>query len=262
MKKPFVSVLTPTHNRRAFLPVLIACYKNQTYPLDRMEWIVFDDGTDSVADIFTGPLVQEIPNIRYIRHEDGPKLSIGAKRNRLRVEAKGEFCVCMDDDDWYSPERVSHVVTKFIQYPTFQLAGSSEMYFYFHRLGAIYRFQAVHPNHSTHGCLAWRRAYGLTHSYDESLPFGEEPSFLDDYKNPMIQLDPMKTILVFCHSLNTYDKYAMIGTNENLLPTQMKLKTFIQDSKARAAVVSLLTAVDLPRPAPAAAREDPSKAVI
>ena len=139
MSKPFVSVLTPTYNRRAFIPMLIQCYRNQTYPLERMEWIIFDDGPDSVQDIFTGPLTKGIPNLRYIREEpteSAPKLSIGAKRNRLRVEAKGDICVCMDDDDWYSSERVSHVVTKFAQYPKIQLAGASEMYFYFHRLGA------------------------------------------------------------------------------------------------------------------------------
>lgn len=213
-----------------------------------MEWIIFDDGMDCVEDIFTGPLCKDIPNIRYIRSETKEtKLSIGAKRNRLRLEAKGELCVCMDDDDWYSSERVSHVVTKFIQHPKIQLAGASEMYFYFHRLGAIYRFEAIHPNHSTHGCLAWRRNYGRTHSYDETLGFGEEPSFLEEYKHPMIQLDSMKTILVFCHSLNTYDKYAMIGTNPRLIPTQMKLKHFIPTAAQRKLVTDLLDRMDTPR---------------
>jgi glycosyltransferase involved in cell wall biosynthesis len=228
-----------------------------------MEWIIFDDGPDSVQDIFTGPLTKGIPNLRYIREEpteSAPKLSIGAKRNRLRVEAKGDICVCMDDDDWYSSERVSHVVTKFAQYPKIQLAGASEMYFYFHRLGAIYRFEPIHPNHSTHGCLAWRRDYGLTHKYDETVGFAEEPSFLDEYKNPMIQLDPMKTILVFCHSLNTFDKYAMIDTNPRLVRSQMKLKQFVPTAAQRKLVADLLDQVDLPRPAAKAEAEAETEA--
>ena len=30
--KPFVSVSTPTFNRRQFIPQLIECFKQQTYP--------------------------------------------------------------------------------------------------------------------------------------------------------------------------------------------------------------------------------------
>ncbi len=36
--KPFVSVCTPTYNRRRFLPFLIKCFQAQTYPKELMEW--------------------------------------------------------------------------------------------------------------------------------------------------------------------------------------------------------------------------------
>ncbi len=92
MSRPFVSVITPTYNRRRFLPSLIECYKSQTYPKDRMEWIILDDGEDCVEDIFK-EAAKKIPNLRYIRRE--PKLLIGAKRNILNKEAKGEIIVAM-----------------------------------------------------------------------------------------------------------------------------------------------------------------------
>ena len=38
--KPFVSVCTPTYNRRKFIPQLIECFKQQNYPKELMEWIV------------------------------------------------------------------------------------------------------------------------------------------------------------------------------------------------------------------------------
>lgn len=50
--KPFVSVCTPTYNRRMFIPQLIKCYEAQTYPKELMEWIIIDDGEDSVEDLF------------------------------------------------------------------------------------------------------------------------------------------------------------------------------------------------------------------
>ena len=50
--KPFVSVCTPTYNRRIFIPNLIRCFQAQTYPKELMEWIIIDDGEDSVEDLF------------------------------------------------------------------------------------------------------------------------------------------------------------------------------------------------------------------
>ena len=46
-----VSVVTPTYNRRMFIPTLIDIYKAQTYPKEKMEWIIIDDGTDKIEDM-------------------------------------------------------------------------------------------------------------------------------------------------------------------------------------------------------------------
>ena len=48
---PFVSVCTPTFNRRPFIPYLIDCFMKQDYPKDRMEWIIVDDGDDKIIAI-------------------------------------------------------------------------------------------------------------------------------------------------------------------------------------------------------------------
>ena len=52
--KPFVSICTPTYNRRKFIPFIIKCFQQQTYPKQLMEWIVVDDGDDPVGDLFEG----------------------------------------------------------------------------------------------------------------------------------------------------------------------------------------------------------------
>ena len=53
---PFVSVCTPTFNRRPFIPYMIKCFNHQDYPKDRMEWIIIDDGTDKIEDIIKNNL--------------------------------------------------------------------------------------------------------------------------------------------------------------------------------------------------------------
>ena len=234
MSRPFVSVLTPTYNRRKFLPSIIECYKSQTYPKDRMEWIILDDGEDCVKDVFN-EAAKTIPNIRYIRHET--KLLIGAKRNILNKEAKGDIMVALDDDDYYPGDRVAHCVTKLQANPKIELAGSSEIYMYFTDDKTIYRFGPYFENHATNGTMAWKKSYGKTHLYDETVTHAEERSFLDDYKHPMTQLDPFKTMLVISHKNNTFDKRKIrenVTEGDKLVKkTNMKVKDFIKDKKLR-----------------------------
>jgi len=230
---PFVSVITPTFNRRRFIPYLIQCYKSQTYAKDNMEWIIYDDGTDPVGDLFKN---LQLPNIRYIYEED--KHNIGVKRNRLNKETKGDIIVAMDDDDFYFPERVSHVVNMLRSRPGIELAGSSEIYMYYSDIKTIYKLGPYNINHATNGTMAWLKSYANTHTYDESVTHAEEKSFLDNYKNPMIQLNPMKVMLVLSHSENTFDKkklrdQAETSANPFIKKTNMKIKDFIKESKLR-----------------------------
>jgi len=203
MSYPFVSVLTPTYNRTQYISRLVDCYKAQNYPKDRMEWIILDDGQESCKSILEKE-TKGLPNIRYIYKDE--KMNIGEKRNILNEEAKGDIIVCMDDDDYYSPKRVSHVVEEFFKKPNINLAGSSEMYLYYTDTKEIYRLGPYSPRHATNGTLAYRSSYAKTHTYDEMVIYSEERSFLDEYKYPMIQLNPMKVMLVMSHSENTYDK--------------------------------------------------------
>jgi glycosyltransferase involved in cell wall biosynthesis len=229
--KPFVSVLTPTYNRRKFLPALIECYKAQSYPAKNMEWIILDDGTDCVKDVFE-TLAKDIPNLRYIRLEE--KKLIGAKRNILNAEAKGEIMVAMDDDDYYHIDRVHHVVQKFIQNPIIDLAGSSELYMFYTDIKEIYKLGPYHAKHATNGTMAYRKSYGKSHLYDETVTHAEERSFLENYRNSMIQLDPFKVMLVISHSENTFDKKKM---RESLNPfvnkTNFKMNNFIKSASLR-----------------------------
>lgn len=232
-KDLIVSVLTPTYNRRRFLPALIECYKSQTFDKQKMEWIILDDGTDCVKDVFD-IASKSIPNLRYIRHEPNPKLLIGQKRNILNKEAKGQILIAMDDDDFYSPDRVSHVVTKFAQNPKVDLAGSSEIYMYYTDIEKIYKLGPYKANHATNGTMAWRKSYALSHSYDETVTHAEERSFLDDYSHPMIQLDPFKVMLVISHTENTYDKKKLRDEPGPFCKqTNYTLKMFIKSSTLR-----------------------------
>ena len=226
---PFVTVVTPTYNRRKFIPHLIAIYNSQTYPKDKMEWLIYDDGTDKVEDLFKD---LPFPNVRYIYNPE--KKNIGYKRNRLNELATGEIIVAIDDDDYYPPERITHCVQMFKKCPDAEVAGAVEMFMYYTDIKVIYALGPYHASHITNGTMAWRKSY-VTNKYDEDVTHAEEPSFLAGMKDKgIIALDPMKTILVMSHSNNTYDKVQLRNNKDPFLKdSKMKLRDFIKDKSLR-----------------------------
>ena len=202
--KPFVSICTPTFNRRPFIPIMFECFRNQTYPRNRMEWIIVDDGTDAVEDI-----IKDHPLVKYFKYDE--KMPLGKKRNIMHKKARGSIIVYMDDDDYYPPERVSHAVEMLLKNPEALCAGSSEMYIYFKDTDQMIQFGPYGPNHATAGTFAFRKELLLEHKYNNDACLAEEREFLKGYTVPFVQLDSMKTILVFSHRHNTFDKRTLLN---------------------------------------------------
>ncbi len=233
-KQPFVSICTPTFNRRPFIPIIIKCFENQTYPRNKMEWIIVDDGTDKIED-----LVTHIPEVKYFRYEE--KLSLGKKRNITNEKASGDIIIYMDDDDYYPPERVSHAVTMLRTNPKALCAGSSAMFMFFKHINKMLQFGPYGPNHSTAATFAFRKELLSLTKFDENATVAEERIFLKDYTIPFVQLDSNKTILVFSHNHNSFDKKELLKQLPNpyvhetpILPADLVkeptvLKFFMED---------------------------------
>ena len=204
---PFVSVCTVTFNRRPFWPAALELFRAQTYPKNRMEWIIVDDGTDKVRDLVEAA---GIPQIKYVALE--AKMALGAKRNLSHAHCKGSIIVYMDDDDYYPPERVAHAVERLTAHPEAMCAGASELYIYFKHIAQMWQCGPYNPGHATAGTFAFRRELLLTSRYDEGAALAEEKNFLHNYTVPFVQLDPRKTILVFSHIHNTFDKRRMLDS--------------------------------------------------
>jgi glycosyltransferase involved in cell wall biosynthesis len=211
---PMVSVCTPTFNRRPFIPIMLECFKHQTYPKDRIEWIIVDDGTDKVRDLIEAA---KIPQIKYFELPE--KIPLGAKRNYMHTKCKGSIIVYMDDDDYYPPERIEHAVSKLNEDRTALCAGSSEIYIYFKHIKKMIQCGPYGPKHATAGTFAFRAELLKNNRYNDTAALAEERAFLNDYTVPFVQLDPMKTILVFSHEHNTFDKRRLL---ENPHPDFLK----------------------------------------
>jgi hypothetical protein len=141
-------------------------------------------------------------------------MSLGKKRNTMHDKSKGDIIVYMDDDDFYPPDRVSHAVNMLTKHQHALCAGSSEMYIYFNDRKRMVQFGPYGKDHATAGTFAFKRQLLKQTRYDEDACLAEEREFLKGYTIPFVQLDPLKTILVFSHSHNTMDKRILLDNIE------------------------------------------------
>jgi len=105
---PYVSILTPTFNRKQFLPLMISNIRQFNYPKPKLEWLLLDslgkDGEKGEKLFDTEEekiqLEKEI-GIKINYHYIDLQMNIGEKRNWLSANAKHDILINMDDDDIY-----------------------------------------------------------------------------------------------------------------------------------------------------------------
>jgi hypothetical protein len=88
-------------------------------------------------------------------------------------------------------------------------------------------------NHATAATFAFRKELLRETRFDETSAVAEEKAFLKNYTIPLLQLDTQKTILVFSHIHNSFDKREMLEQGENafLKLSSKKVEDYIQDSR-------------------------------
>ena len=94
------------------------------------------------------------------------------------------------------------------------------------------QFGPYGPDHATAGTFAFKRKLLKETQYNEDACLAEEREFLKNYTVPFVQLDPLKTILVFSHSHNTFDKRTLLTSmegNSYIKYSSKKIEDFISD---------------------------------
>ena len=230
-----ISILTPTvKSRQHCLFILAECIKKQTYLSRISQWVIVSadkDWTKTDFDYFIKSLQSVIPSVKidgkYVNNESAisegwPIVddyeAIGYLRNITNIIATGDYIVCMDDDDYYPPKRVEHAVSA-LRKSTKEMAGCSGHIIYETDLKLLLQFKRFGPNHSVNNSLAYKKSYIESGAlYDSTKKHAEERSFLKDYATPMIQLDPLDTIIQMVHFNNTYSKRHLLIRAEWMTP--------------------------------------------
>lgn len=100
--RSFVSVVIPTFNRCEDLRITVEALEKQTYPADRMEVIVIDNGSTDGTEAMIADLQGRLGiAVRYRRKQpEGP----GAARNLGAEMARGDYVAFVDSDVSLAPD--------------------------------------------------------------------------------------------------------------------------------------------------------------
>jgi glycosyltransferase involved in cell wall biosynthesis len=219
---PLVSLCTVTRNRAAYLSMLQRLILLQTYPRERLEWVILDD-SDPGQPRFQPDHGQGLA-IRY--HALSKPLPLGRKRNLSHTFCRGEIIVYLDDDDYYPRTRVSHAVEELLASPAL-IAGSSILPVFFLPERELWLAGPYGQWHATANTFAFKRQLLDITRYDDGATQAEEKSFLQGYTLPMVQLDHRLTIVCIGHDHNTFEKRRLMAAGIN--PCFRRVSSFRTD---------------------------------
>ncbi|MCJ7664359.1 MAG: glycosyltransferase [Desulfobacterales bacterium] len=117
---PKVSVIIPTHNRKAFVLEAVASVLAQTY--GDYELIVVDDGSSDGTD---EALKRYEAHLQYLYQENQ---GVSVARNCGLERARGEFIAFLDSDDLWLPKKLDMQLAFMDQHPEAQICYTDEIW--------------------------------------------------------------------------------------------------------------------------------------
>lgn len=197
---PDVSILCITKDRRVFMPLLKYSYMIQSYPEDKMELVIVDDGDDPIEDTLIG-----VPNVKYVRCDPG--MTISQKRNLAVENAMYDVLVNMDDDDVYPNNSVLQRVAILLKKPQAGCVFCTTIPCY--DITKFSSFMNVPPmtlamsERVSEATLAFTRKFWQDGDFDNSVHIGEGNAFIRGREQMCREVSPQEVIVSLIHPKNT-----------------------------------------------------------
>ena len=207
MDYPNVSILTPSYNRRKFLPLITHNLLNMDYDKNKLEWCIIDDGKEPLFTDETLKQTKEILKPLKINYKyENVKRDIGVKRNALVKMCKYKYCIMMDDDDVYFPSYIKHSI-EVLKKNKIGLVGSNHMLFIYHNHNYNMPKIECHAKRQIHEATMC-----FTKKYFNSMPgfmkssLGEGANMIDHNEKNSAYTIITKCMICFCHQGNSFNK--------------------------------------------------------
>jgi len=207
--QPNVSILTPTYNRRKFLPLILHNLLHFNYPREKLEWCVLDDGEEKM---FATPqdveeFAKKISPICLTYKTLSEKKQIGNKRNMIVKQAKYKVVIMMDDDDIYMPNYIKHSLLM-MKEKNKKLVGSKDMLLLFpnHNYNVSkFTGRALRQIHEATMCFT-KKYFKSMGGFKKKVSHGEGSSMIDHNEKNVFSTDITQCMICVVHSENTYNK--------------------------------------------------------
>jgi len=105
---PFVSLITPTFCNENLFFLTVMSFLAQTYPADRLEWLIIDDTPEAYGKSVKDILPREDDRIHHFQINTPKRIPLGKKLNIGIGKAKGDYIVHFFDSVYYPPESVMY----------------------------------------------------------------------------------------------------------------------------------------------------------
>jgi len=196
---PNVSIVCITRDRRIFMPIMKYSYMIQSYPEEKLELIVVDDGDDSIEDTLFG-----VPNVVYVRLTE--KKTIGEKRDIGVSKAMYDVITFMDDDDVYPNNSVLQRTAMLLASPKKECAFCSVIPCY--DICKYSSFMNAPPIQLSMSERVSEATLIFTRKFWEERNFGntqlaEGDAFIRGREHMCRELSPQDIIVSLVHSRNT-----------------------------------------------------------
>lgn len=200
---PLVSIITPTRNRKVFFELAYNNFKSQNYPGNKLEWIIIDDGTESLSEL----IPTSDKRIKYIKVEGKNKkqpMTISKKRNMGYQYSSGDIIIHMDDDDYYLPTSVSTRVKVLLNYKEKGIECVGCERFGCHDIEKDTSFIIDKNNEIAEASMAYFKSFIEKRKFQENIVKGEGKLFCRG-RNKQIMKLPFEFIFIsFTHGTNTH----------------------------------------------------------
>lgn len=221
---PNVSIVCVTSDRRVFMPVLKYSYLIQSYPEDKLELVIVDDGKDSIEDTLFG-----LPNIVYVRLTE--KHTIGEKRNIGVSKAMYDVIAFMDDDDVYPENSVLERVAMLLKTSAKDCLFCTTIPCY--DISKYCSFMNAPPitlpmsERVSEATLIFTRKFWEARKF-ENIQVAEGNAFIRDREHMCREISPQEVIVSLVHPKNTSSRKtpafkepngSHFGFNEKLFAT-------------------------------------------
>jgi glycosyltransferase involved in cell wall biosynthesis len=184
------------------MPLLKLNYENTSYPKDKIEMIVIDDGIDNILNAL--PEGENIKHFKYNKKE-----CIGRKRNMCVEKATNDIIVFWDDDDYYPVNSLINRVGNLLKSNKDCVFCSSIGCFHIQKLSSIINVSPIQyplEKKVSESTLTFKKSFWKDKEFKYTDRLNEGEYFIEGRVDKCKEISWEGVIVQLLHSYNTNSK--------------------------------------------------------